>query len=374
MWSPDTSFPRSTLRDLIEPKTDRIKKDDFAGELDIVEKISFAEGEITFRKYPETGMDLLVAEKGDLITSKINLHQGAVAIAKRRFACSTHYQVYKINTTDAHPDYLFHVLRSQQFAELLNEQKNKGIKNEQGAKFLLGFETPLPLPDTQIRIAKSLTNIAATIASCKVIDRTFQISFPIIDGVKCERLGNAVLETRNGWSPKCDGGDLPVLTLSCLKNGILDLSERKYTDATRKDIDKFFVQEGDFFFSRGNTPELVALAGLASGVSEDIVFPDLLTRVRLDEALILPEYAVVLFNSSLGRDYFGRVPLGASPSMVKVSQPYMEEFPVPFMRDLQRQNEIVAQCKEAVAGVSGLVVVLRHAQDAQKQIMVELWR
>jgi len=47
-------------------------------------KISFKDGKIHFRDEKETGMDLYQAEKGDLMTSKINVHQGALALADRK--------------------------------------------------------------------------------------------------------------------------------------------------------------------------------------------------------------------------------------------------------------------------------------------------
>ena len=129
-------YPRCKLVELIEPKHDRLKKEDYSGQFDIVEKITFADGNVHFREFPETGMDLYIADRGDLITSKINLHQGAVALAPRRLVCSTHYQIYRTKTSDCRSDYLCHILRSPQFLAQLTEQKNKGIKNEQGSEFI----------------------------------------------------------------------------------------------------------------------------------------------------------------------------------------------------------------------------------------------
>lgn len=137
-------YPHCILGELLEPKYERIKKDDFKGQYDIIEKISFADGKIHIRELPETGMDLYLADKGDVITSKINVHQGAVALSPRRLACSTHYQVYRTTSPDCRGDYLVRILRSPQFLAQLLDQKNKGIKNEQGSDFLLSFKIPLP--------------------------------------------------------------------------------------------------------------------------------------------------------------------------------------------------------------------------------------
>lgn len=61
-------------------------------------------------------------------------------------------------------------------------------------------------------------------------------------------------------------------------------------------------------------------------VPDEIVFPDLMTKVQLNNDLILPEFAVILFNLKYGRDYFGSVPEGSSPPTVKVSQMGYVEF------------------------------------------------
>lgn len=367
-------YPRCILGELLEPKYERIKKDDFDGQYDIIEKISFADGQIHIRELPETGMDLYLADKGDVITSKINVHQGAIALSPRRLACSTHYQVYRTTSPDCRGDYLVHILRSPQFLSQLLEQKNKGIKNEQGSDFLPSFEIPSPLPEVQAEIARQLDAIEKASAGCQAVVKNFSLHIYELETHDCSPIGSVVIDTKNGWSPKCSGGDLPVLTLSCLKNGSIDLSERKYTNAFRSDLEAFLVQEGDFFFSRGNTPELVALSGIAETVSERIVFPDLLTRVRFNRELILPEYAVLLFNSSLGRAYFGNVPQGASPSMVKVSQKYMIDFPVPLLGNIEAQAIIVSKYEPLLASVRALAGVRTQSEESRSYILEGVWR
>lgn len=337
---------RIQLKDLIKPRQEKVKKDDYDGALPIVEKISFADGLLHFRDERETGMDLYKAYKGDLVTSKINLHQGALALAPCNLVTSTHYLPYEINAGEVDPGYLVAVLRSPQFRALIDAQKNSGIKNEQGAEFLGEFEIPVPEREIQERLVNTINRASNFSKGLKLVRASLPDVEIIGDIGELRQLREAVLETKNGWSPKCSGGSTRVLSLACLKNGVIDFSEIKFTDETRPDIDRFYLKEGDFFYSRGNTPELVALAGIAGGADEKIVFPDLLTRVRFDPTLILPEYAVWLFNSPIGRAYFGAVPPGASPTMVKVSQDYMGAFSVPLMGNLNRQREIIEQEKD----------------------------
>ena len=252
-------------------------------------------------------------------------------------------------------------------------QKNSGIKNEQGAEFLGEFEIPIPDRKVQERLVKAIQRAADFAKGLKLVKASLpdvQISG---DVGEFRQLREAVRDTKNGWSPKCLGGSTRVLSLACLKNGVIDFAEVKLTDETRPDIDRFFVKEGDFLYSRGNTPELVALAGIARQVKEKVVFPDLLTRVRFDETLILPEYAVWLFNSHFGRAYFGAVPPGASPTMVKVSQDYMEAFLVPLMGDLTRQHEIISQVQERQQVLSAMEVMARQLLSTSELLRNSIW-
>jgi len=368
-------YPRVQLRDILEPKNDRIKKDDFHGQYDIIEKISFADGQIHVREFPKTGMDLYLAEKGDVIISKINFHQGAIALSPRRLACSTHYQVYKNSCADCKSEFLFYVLRTPHFMSQLADQKNKGIKNEQNADFVMGFEIPLPSPEQQVLIVSQLQSFVYSIRSCEILEKQFRLHIPeFFESVPHSLIGEAVIETKNGWSPNCNGGTLPVLTLACLKNGKVAFGECKYTDETRTDIGQFLAKEGDFFYSRGNTPELVALSAIAGSIDGPIVFPDLLTRVRFKQELILPEYAVLLFNSTLGRSYFGNVPQGASPSMVKVSQKYMMDFPVPFLGNVGEQRKILSKYMPIIETIRAFPSIRIQAEQAMINVLNSLWR
>jgi type I restriction-modification system DNA methylase subunit len=342
-------YPLTALYEIIVPKNIKIKKDEYDNRTDIVEKISFTDGAIHYRIERKTGMDLYSASPDDLVTSKINFHQGAVALADRHLVCSTHYQIYEIDQSEVLPEYLVHILRSKEFLNKIIRQKNNGIKTEQGADFVLQLEIPLPEIGKQREIVTQLTSLKNVFKACETIATNFSLHVPELFNADTAPLGKAVLSTKNGWSPRCNGGPTPVLSLACLQNGTIDLTARKWTDLSRDDIDRFFVKERDFFYSRGNTPELVALAGIASKVNENIVFPDLLTRVEFDIELILPQYAVVLFNSTFGRQYFGNVPLGASPSMVKVSQKYMENFQVPFLGSIKMQQKIIEKSQRLLS-------------------------
>ncbi|MBK7039797.1 MAG: restriction endonuclease subunit S [Bacteroidetes bacterium] len=168
-------YPIEKIEGKVEPKYIKIKKENYDSEIDIVDKISFKDGKIHFREEKETGMDLYQAEKGDLVTSKINVHQGALALADRKLVCSTHYQVYEIDKTQINPAYLVIALKSKQLQDRVNEIKNGGIKNEQGAEFLMSLEIPLPSLDEQNAIVSQIGKQKAIIEGADLVLKNWEV-------------------------------------------------------------------------------------------------------------------------------------------------------------------------------------------------------
>lgn len=168
-------YPTEKLSDKVNPKYIKIRKADYLGDIDIVDKISFKDGKIHFRDENETGMDLFQANKGDLVTSKINVHQGALAIADRKLVCSTHYQVYEVDKNQLIPEYLVHIIRSSQLQERINEIRNNGIKNEQGADFFLSLEIPIPSTEEQAEIVSKIEKQKAIVEGIDMIQKNWSI-------------------------------------------------------------------------------------------------------------------------------------------------------------------------------------------------------
>lgn len=175
-------FPLVEIGNFLIPKYEKIKKEDYCGDFDLVDKISFSDGKIHLRRNRETGMDLYKVKKGNLLTSKINLHQGAVAISDEDLMSSTHYQAYEIDQSEIIPKYLLLVMRSNKFLEILHLEKAGGIKNESGADFLMKFQIPLPPLEKQREIVEKIERQKAIIEGVKNILENWQINKTLFDG------------------------------------------------------------------------------------------------------------------------------------------------------------------------------------------------
>lgn len=141
----ESEFSLEKLEKFIIPVKNKIPKKSYDGSLDVISKISFADGKLHLRPERKTGMDLYLLEKGHLLVSKINFHQGALAINDiGELVCSTHYQPYKIINPEIYPPYLTMALRAKPFQNFLTYLRADGIKNEATYEFIKDLVIPFP--------------------------------------------------------------------------------------------------------------------------------------------------------------------------------------------------------------------------------------
>jgi len=147
------------LGDVITPDRSKIRREDYKGDISIVQKISFDTGQIDFRNKRTTRTDLYVADRDHLLISKINFHQGAVAITNTLTAATTHYEFYKVSDK-ADIFYLWRYFRTDEFKNIFYQEiKFRGFKKEANFKFIKNFKIPLPPLSEQKKIAYVLSAV-----------------------------------------------------------------------------------------------------------------------------------------------------------------------------------------------------------------------
>lgn len=185
-------------------------------------------------------------------------------------------------------------------------------------------------------------------------------------------LGNFIIETKNGWSPlSVDGGEgIPILGQEHFSfDGVLKISPSKFTEVTKNNIEDYFIQQGDFFVSRGNTVDLVALASVVEEeISEDIIFPDLYIKIQLDETRIDKKYLALLFNSFFGRLYFKYASKGKNQTMVKISSSELYDFYLPIP-DIEIQRIIVEKIQIQIEAQSHIDREIEKNREKINQII-----
>jgi type I restriction enzyme S subunit len=120
-----------------------------------------------------------------------------------------------------------------------------------------------------------------------------------------------------------------------------------------------WVEPGDIFIERSNTPELVGIARLYSGEAHVAIFPDLLIRVRLLSAVV-PAYIESVLQSFRTRQFYRRKAQGISGTMPKIDQGTVQETMIP-LPSLAEQKAIV----EALADQFSVIEHLENELEAK---------
>jgi type I restriction enzyme S subunit len=175
--------------------------------------------------------------------------------------------------------------------------------------------------------------------------------------VKSEDVAFADLLTTglaNGKSVPTQDGGFPVLRLTALRHGKLDLSERKSGAWTAEDASRFLVRRGDFLISRGNgSLRLVGRGGLVIGEPDPVAFPDTLIRARPQTNRITAEFLALVWNSPRVRRQIEKA-AKTTAGIYKVNQTDLNAvlIPVPSLEDQGRLVESVLKSRDALTDVT----------------------
>jgi type I restriction enzyme S subunit len=144
------------------------------------------------------------------------------------------------------------------------------------------------------------------------------------------------------------------LTLSAVRNGILDLAVCKPADVSDAEADSNWVLPGAFYVIRGNgNRSLVGRGAFAPLVIESpVLYPDLLIQVLTDSEVVTREYLRFAWDSiDVRRDIEGRAHTAAGIYKISQSSLVQVQIPVP---PLAVQRSLAAKLTEEVAGVTEL--------------------
>lgn len=354
------------------PDTDAIA----AGDIPIVSKISFASGQIEFRSDGKTRTGMIGIQPGDLVVSGINAAKGAIGLYSEKqrtpAAATIHYGSYSVRDDRADSKFIWWLLRSNSFRDILARHLPGGIKTELKAKRLLPIPVLLPPVEEQRRIVVIIERLAGQIANACQLRHESERHTEAILSVALNRFSRRcgqlkTLETvlsgkpRNGWSPRCDNseGGTPVLTLSAVTGFTYDPIAYKRTSLPTDPDAHYWLQAGDLLITRSNSPELVGHAAIYSGEPSPCIYPDLIMRVSLNEKLTDNMFAWYWLQTPIVRDYIADHARGTNPTMRKITQGIVMDIPYPVELSLDQQRHAVKMFNK----ISGKVHAIRTQQQ-----------
>jgi len=370
------SFPMVALGEVLTERKEVPSAYDIAnGKFRIISKVGFNDGKIQLRDDYETKTGMILIRPSDIVISGINAAKGAIALYDsgnvEPIAATIHYSSYIPKLDKVDTKFLWWLLRSNTFREILYEYLREGIKSELRAKRLLPIPVPLPSLQKQRCIVARIEELAAKVEEARGLrQRSLEeiealiarASSQALDDGKWEikRLEKVLAETpKNGLSPQqeLESGGRPMLRINAVSSSptrFIDLNAYKMVDVPDILAQPFMLQHGDVFIVRYNGDiNRVAKAAIFKGTNDcGVIYPDKLMRLRVDYEKMIPDFLVYVLGSyrmrsqveDLGKTTAGQI--GISGSDAKSFQ-----IPVP---PLPEQRRIVAYLDELQAKVDAL--------------------
>jgi restriction endonuclease S subunit len=195
------------------------------------------------------------------------------------------------------------------------------------------------------------------------------------DGVPTVPFGDVIRDIRVGESPRClDRPPKPdewgVLKVSAVRPARFIPTEAKALPPERTPKPSARFSAGDLLVTRSDTLDRVGAACVAQGDVSNLLLSDLIFRIRLDEAVLLPEFAARGLGWLPVRRQIEAAAVGTSGSMKKVNQSILRslELPAPPIDEQRRIVDIldavddsVVACEEALRSST----ILSEAKTAQ---------
>ena len=204
--------------------------------------------------------------------------------------------------------------------------------------------------------------------------------------------------TELGWIPKeWDVVRITDLSKDGLKNGyfkkpeyvgwgyklinVTDLYQPFGIDINQKDVErvyatlgdyaKYEVQVGDIFFTRSSLVlEGIAHCNIILNLSEKTVWECHVVKLRPDVQKINPEFLGYYCTTYEARLFF--MSIAKQVTMTTISQPDIAKLPVPFLKDINEQNEISQRLKAIDTNIKNEGIAHFKYKNLKQALMSDL--
>ena len=141
-------------------------------------------------------------------------------------------------------------------------------------------------------------------------------------------------------------GKIKNLSLSATTSGYFDASAVKMVDFDDETAQKIYLKKNDILIQRSNSRELVGTSCIYEGEDNVYVYPDLMMRVHLFDA-IDAHYIDFVLKSQMTREYFSKAATGTSENTPKINQKTVKNTWIP-LPPFEEQKRIVDKLNQVI--------------------------
>lgn len=302
-------------------------------------------------------------KKGDVIITKDSedRHDIGIPAFVRETAddivCGYHLTMLRAFEKRTYDAFLFWALQSKMAKEALAISANGVTRYGLTQEGIKGLQLWLPDLPAQERIAAFLDRETARIDELIVKkERLIQVvkekrasaleHLVNAPGSQMTALRRVLFRIEQGWSPECEsrmteGNEWGVLKVGCVNDWQFKPEEHKALPANLPPRPDLEVSKGDILMSRANTPDLVGSVSMVQDAPPRLMLCDKLYRLRFNEALIVPDFAVMFLRSRKARDHYASSSTGASSSMQNISQEIVRTLQIPLPTTEEQKRRVI---------------------------------
>jgi type I restriction enzyme S subunit len=169
-------------------------------------------------------------------------------------------------------------------------------------------------------------------------------------------------DVRNGRSVRTKEGGFPVLRLNSIDGGYINTAYHKEGDWSRKEAEKFIIEEGDFYVSRGNgSLDLVGRGGLVDSTPMEVAFPDTIMRVRVNSDRYDLDFLRLVWDSRIVRRHI-EAEARTSAGIYKINQSHLKNTVLPLPPE-EEQQEIVRRVRQRLDKINEMATHIDGARE-----------
>ncbi|WP_315525165.1 restriction endonuclease subunit S [Corynebacterium durum] len=328
--------------------------------------------------FSENVKNYKLCRSGDFAYATIHLDEGSIGIAPIDCGISPMYTTFRIESSDAHPEFLLGFLKSYR---ALAQYRNLGSGSAERRKSinyknLSKLEIPFPPLGEQKRIAEILGRVNYAIQDLEsqiqfiesLPNKIFELFFneESRQGKRpSSTIANFISNTQYGTSKKAaKSGAIPILRMGNITySGQIDRSDLKYIDLADKEIDKYTLRDGDLLFNRTNSVELVGkTAVFEENLDQKVSYAGYLIRARTN-ADSNPYYVSGYLNSPSGKAQL-RMRAKSIVGMANINAKEFLSLRIPAATKSEQDDfaHFYLECKSARKLFSQKLALLRELQ------------
>lgn len=181
-------------------------------------------------------------------------------------------------------------------------------------------------------------------------------------------------QPNSGTSPmsRPEPPGVPILNVSCVKNGTCDPQDVTYVDVTADEVIRYSVQAGDFFVLRGNgNRDYVATGGLLRvNAPPNTIYSDKLIRLRFNSSEVVERFIPYLWQSNRFLQRLqSKAESGSGLWMISKREIVREIIAYPPLEEQEEIVDVLDECEKTLDALANQVDAL---QEVKRSLLFNL--